>query len=323
MFRLKLFILFLSYRISYAHECFTFGTNCIFSAVETNKSDLYFHPSSTNNTAIKNVMFKNSSIPVFTDELCKTFPNLRILEMDNVALEEIAPNALHECKNLVYLSFYQNKLKQMDVNTFEMNHELEQLILQHNLLKSFEGNTVEPLKNLRLLSVSDNYLTELRFDHFPTLQNLTELDIYGNNLRDIPVFDMLYKFPRLTSIYMHNNLFDCDRLRVILRALHNRYVQIKEWEKEKSTRNTGLHTIENVECVLSLKTDVVPVQVNPRQEKEEEKNYTIYILIGAIALLVFAAIAGTVNRSRGYSQPTRRTRSRTVSVCCCCDCDSD
>lgn len=313
MFRLLLFILFLSCRTSHAHECLEFRIKCWLSAVVTNKSALYFHPSSTNNTAIKTVMFVKSSIPVLTDELCKTFPNLQILEMDIVDLEEIAPKALYECKNLVYVSFHRNKLQQLDVNTFETNHELTQLILQNNSLRSFDGRMVEPLKKLRLLSVPDNFLTDLKFDQFPKLDKLTDFDIYGNNLRDLDVFVMLDKFPNLSSIYMHNNLFDCDRLRIILGALHKRQVQIKEWEKEKSVRNIGLRTIENTECVLSANTE----QVNPGQEKEEKTNYSIYIVIGAICLIVIAWVAGSMrDRSRGRNR-------RTVVVCCCCDCDSD
>lgn len=322
MIHLALFLLIMG--SSYAHECHLIGSMCILNGVRTNRTNWLFHPTSTNNTKITHVLLDNSVMPVLTDELCKTFPNLQSLTLDDISLETITPNALHECKNLSSVSFYQNKVEKINVQTFEMNYELQHLILQNNSLRYFDGRALSSLKKLRHLSLSDNFLRELDLSSFPVIETLTELDIYVNNLKDLDVFLLVEKFPNLKNIFMHNNLFPCDRLLEILVVLRIHGVQIKEWEKAKGSRNKNLPTIENVECVPPVRVHSVSnVPSAPRDTPKAAENntgkYTLWIIVAVVGAIIFAAYLGSRRKrsSRSYrGPPGYQTKTTSVSVCC-------
>lgn len=235
-----------------ALKCKLNGTLCTFSQVRTSKSDVFFNPSAEDNNAVKTVRFEDSVMPILTNELCKVFPNLKVLYVDQLLMEQIESNALHECKKLTSLSFFGNKLKNLDQNLFEGNPELTGLVISNNLLNTIDGKLFKHIKKLEWLYLSDNFLTEIPLDQFPRLENLEYLSI--NDVKDLDHQDLLQKLPNLKEIYMHNNVFDCDRLRIILDVLRKNKVQLKAVDKDRATRNTNLNTtIKNVECMTAEK----------------------------------------------------------------------
>lgn len=255
-------------------------------------------------------------MPVLTDELCKTFPNLGQLDLRQVNLEEITPHALHECKNLSTVLFYQNQLVHIDVKTFEMNQELKTLVLQDNFIRYFDGRVLNSLKKLRHLSLPENYLTELDLENFPTITTLIKLDLFSNNLKDLDPLLLLQKFPNLKVIYIHNNLFPCDRLIDILTVLRIHRVEIKAFQKERAIRNKNLPTIDNVECVgmvLMQNNDIPNVASAPIDELEETekklKKILQYIAIGVLCVIIICWCL--------YSMASKNT----IVCCCCCDID--
>lgn len=299
-----------------ALECKLSKSTCIFSGIRTNRSSLYFNPSAPENAMIKTIGFKDSVMPIFTDELCKAFPFIRTLFADDLSMEEVAPNALYACKNLLYVSFHSNKLLKLDPNTFDMNYNLENIILQNNSLTSIDGKMFQSVPNLKHLSVADNYLTDLPLKDFPKLERLTDLDIYVNDLRDLDDKELVQKFPNLKNIFMHNNVFDCNRLLIILLTLTEHKIVIKEWEREKSIRNTRLPRIANVECVPSKRDQNGLYQSeNPEPEPEpKQKNYTFLIIIGAVCFLSLCALAAKLRECSGSRNRNRTNKNKTYRV---------
>lgn len=253
---LKFFLIFfLSIYHGFSLEC-TFdwpinGSICTFSGVETTKFNKLFHPSSKNNTAVKIIEFKSSTIHTLTKELCDIFPQLKMLEVAKAALMCIAPNALENCKSLTYVDFRENELAAVDPGLFKENHQLTYINFENNHLKKVDGKMFEHLTQLWLLNVGNNFLTEFSVYQFPQLENLYKLFIYGNDLADLDVNALITKFPNLRYISIHNNLFDCNRLRIIIDTLslkRKNRVWLVEWNKGYATRNIKLPKIEHVEC---------------------------------------------------------------------------
>lgn len=257
MIHLKLLV-FILFKISFteAIECKLSGKTCIFSGIRTSEYNLYFNPSASDYNAVHEVLFLDSVMPILTDELCKVFPNLKVLELCELSIQQIAPKALHACRKLTNINFYDNKLEKLDPNLFEGNPELDYVNFQGTRLREIDGNMFVPTKKLEQLILGDNFLTKVEFDHFPKLEKLEVLDLFANELVDLDEQDLLRKFPSLEEITLHNNLFDCDRLRSIIGALHENYVEIIEWEKNEVERNSHLTTIDNVECVQRLPTEI-------------------------------------------------------------------
>uniref|UniRef100_A0A336LRK8 CSON002118 protein n=1 Tax=Culicoides sonorensis TaxID=179676 RepID=A0A336LRK8_CULSO len=230
-------------------DCELIGNLCTFTGVETTAEMQYFYPSATQKDDVERVQFKNSRIYNLTDELCQTFPNLSDIRIINVSLEVVAPNALHQCKNLRSLHISYNNLTKLTAKIFSENKELNSVILQHNQLKSIDGGIFDNLNSLRVLGLPENDLSEFPLYQFPVLENLEDLFIFENDLTDLDEQELLLKFPNLKNIYIHNNVFDCDRLQVIINAFKRRGIAIRHWENKNVLKNSGLQVIENVECM--------------------------------------------------------------------------
>lgn len=282
-----------------ALECTLNGTSCTFSDVRTSKSDLYFKPSATNNNAVEKVSFENSVMHTLTDELCKAFPNLKELTVKDASMEQIAPKALNECKKVTMVYFYGNKLEHLDSNIFEGNPELLWINLENNRLEEIDGKMFQPVRDLFRLAISENFIHELSLEQFPVLENLDELYIYSNSLRDLDEQQLLRKFPNLGVIYMHNNLFDCGRLRIIIDALRKEKVRIREWDKHLQTRHTNLTTIENVECISDPVVEL------------KKKNVYMIVAIGVLGGLVFVmsvVLLIIVYKFKTFPKPVNKNR---------------
>lgn len=231
------------------------GYTCIFAGVKTSESSPLFAPLAFDYKLVKAVEFTDSVMHTLTDELCKMFPYMKALWANTLSIEQIAPNALHDCKNLTHVSFESNKLKKLDPNVFEGNSKLEIISLKNNLLRELDGNIFEPLTQLQTLSLSSNLLTELPLPQFPKLEKLEVLWISSNKLTNIDDQELFRKFPKLKKISLQNNLFDCARLRIILDALRSSTVQVVKTDVVNG--NSNLTTIENVECVNEIQQTTV------------------------------------------------------------------
>lgn len=274
-----------------AVPCVLYGKSCTFSGVRTSESDMYFHPSAASNNAVEKVEFNDSVIPILTNELCKAFPNLKELWMIDVSMKQILPKAFEQCKKLKVVGIIKNKLTELEPDMFKSNPLLEEFYFKSNLLKQIDGKMFQHVTSLTHLSISDNLLTEFPIHNFPKLPHLQVLYLYLNDLSDLDDAEFVRKFPNLTEVYLHNNLFDCDRLKVIVRTLNETGVAMKDWEKEKYTRNANLPKVENIECVQTLTNGVLTKKVSDMEEKIEnlENKISEWIIMNII-LGVFLGI---------------------------------
>lgn len=302
------------YNYAQAHECiFKTAIKCIFNGVRTSKSNLYFNPTASNHSAVTSNNFVRSVMPILTNELCKAFPNLIRLALPSLSMEQIMPNALHECKKITSIYFFNNNLQKLDPNVFEGSIELDFINLQVNHFTDIDGRVFASVPKLEQLILGENLLTELRLDTFPKMEKLQHIDISVNDLTDFDEHELLRKFPDLRSITMHNNLFDCGRLRNIIDVLHKNKVQLEEFERSEQTRNANLTTVENVECVSSYISDLVKVQVDELEEKAFYMMVTIGVLFVLHILLLVIGLIMWKSQKRA-SNPINQIRLNPIRI---------
>lgn len=232
-----------------AIQCSLNGTTCTFSGVRTTESKPFFYPHSQNNSVVEKIEFRNSTIHILTEEICVTFPNIREMRITNVSLTRIAPKALFKCEKLTFLNFWNNKLVTLDTDLFNQNQELTKIFFQNNRLKAVNGNVFNNLTQLSVLSFSENLLTDFDVRQFPLLEKLSHLYLHTNDLLDLDEQELVEKFPNLKEIFIHNNLFDCDRLKIIIDVLSKHEVKFREWYQQQATRNYNLSTVDDIECL--------------------------------------------------------------------------
>lgn len=251
---------------------------CVFTGVVTTKSNLFFHPTSVfESDMITNVQFHESTMYSFTDETCKNFMNLEIIFANNISLEKVTRNALNECTNLTQIDLSHNLLETLDKNLFIFNPNLTALWLNNNKLRKIDGKMFVPVKNLHILKVSTNYLTEIPLDEFPTLPQLTNFNFDENDIVELDEREFVVKFPKLEEISLHENLFECDRLHVILTFIEKKEIKVqKALNVNNRKRKFPIsHTNKSFTCVTKEQQPAMILNQMQLLRRAHDKNLEI------------------------------------------------
>ena len=96
---------------------------CQFENVHTTEKDQYFEPTADNPEQVTEVKFRNSTLAVFTNELCEAFPNLEVIHATILGINRITENAFENCKNLTEAWFEGNKIKELPDDLIKNNLE--------------------------------------------------------------------------------------------------------------------------------------------------------------------------------------------------------
>ncbi|XP_070497788.1 chaoptin-like [Chironomus tepperi] len=159
--------------------------------------------------------------------ICRQFPNLEDIYMEENQIEVIEAETFAACGNLwrVILSFnritrvpdqlfsnsplmtifeaHVNQIQQIGTNAFA-GTQIRTIGLTDNQISDFNPHIFDPIAGtLQELYINLNLLTSLPPGAFNRLNNLVELDLSSNNFRDIPA-DAFRYLTRLDSLILNN-----------------------------------------------------------------------------------------------------------------------
>lgn len=305
---------------SQSNQCILEGTTCTFSGLNFKTPDYYFSPLSTNNNIVEKINFLDSTIQTMPNDFCKVFPNLREIKIPNVSLEHFAPNAFQDCKFLTKLQIFMNNLTSLNMDLFAENSKLVNIDLQNNNLKEINGKMFNSLNQLNYLNLAENLLKDFPVEEFPVMEKLEHLILYSNNLTDLKELELLTKFPNLKYLHINNNLFDCERLKMIVATLKRKGVKFLKWFEETfSNKEQNTSTVDGMECytekiqnikkvvknekildhknfaeenlniILTDKTNV-PVGVEQSFLKDKESSFILILIAGIVLTIIFVFI---------------------------------
>lgn len=145
--------------------------------------------------------------------------------------------------NSLDLSF--NNITKLEAGYFMHSPYLHYLNVSHSQLTYVETGAFTPLKFLDTLNLSNNRLTQLDFNQFlPSAKRLEILHLDGNQLTKLhDRFDKL--FPRLKSLKLTNNQFDCSYLGKFVSTLYSTLKAID------TTSITHSPNIIGITCVMN------------------------------------------------------------------------
>lgn len=247
----KLILYFLAFTVLNAQdtsEADTFSNtigNCIYSIDQQNRYTCHLHnaiisapnqvltitgthlPGRTN-VDVQVVVHQNVTINFFNGEILRTFPNLRIIEMENVRLTNIAatafgtncghleelkirsnflttlPNQLFQnCSNLQVFQASQNGLFSLPNELFGNTISLRIFEVDRNQLTSFPTNLLTNMINLRTFNINRNMLSNLHATNFVNNGNLEEIDVSFNRLTRL--FELIATQINLRRLRMNSN----------------------------------------------------------------------------------------------------------------------
>lgn len=235
------------------YEC-TMNTEmfCALNNIQLSKESSDFQPVAKDPLAVKEVLLNRTTLPVLTNTICKTFPNLEAIWAINNGIEELSDDAFVHCPKLQVLSLHGNHLTSLHADTFKNNHNLEHLYISKNHLTVLPDNLFANLTKLTQLDMDHNHLTE--FDAGRLLRNMGNLqyfEIFSNHLLDLNVTTIIQLSPRLKEIWIGDNDFQCDRLEEMLRVLTAAGIRASTFvmtiEKRKRTYKPDL--FNGTECL--------------------------------------------------------------------------
>lgn len=209
-----------------------------------------FIPVSNDPLAVTEVAIQWSKVPLVNDTLCETFPNTEKLNLGGQYVEDIFENAFHHCKGLRHLFLGGNQIKKLAPGTFKENKLLSHLWLYMNELRHLDPEIFINNGFLEHLYLSSNKLYTFPLEVFKPLANMKILTLHHNRLKDLDVFALLSSMPLLVEIQIRFNLFECEKLKYILRAFRTRnvYMGMNGGEPDKYL----YEYYKNTECIRKI-----------------------------------------------------------------------
>jgi hypothetical protein len=133
------------------------------------------------------------------------FVNLKIFELKNSLLEELASETMKFGRNLAEIRMSQNtKLRRISSNTFSYQQNLNTLHIDGSNLTDLVGNAFGGLYELSSLSLCSDQIETLHENLFFDLLKLTNLALADNKIKILPEF--LFKNNKdLRVINLHSN----------------------------------------------------------------------------------------------------------------------
>lgn len=175
---------------------------------------------------IRHLRLYKSVLPVLTSEWCSSFTNITVFFVNNVNLRIIREDALSKCRHLKIFHTDGNYLKYLDAyNIFRYNVALETVSITNSNLQYISSKLFDTLPLLNVLNLSDNNLTELNLKDYPRMIHMKLLLVFTNDLLDLNLTALSDKMPNLIGIYLHNNLFECERVCQFLAYFERRPTQ--------------------------------------------------------------------------------------------------
>lgn len=224
------------------------GTHCSLHNINTTKDEPNFIIASNVPEKVTTLAIWNSSIPILTEEVCRTFPKLHTFHACNSSITEITTVTFRSCRNLFMLDMRQNQLTELKSGRFEDLKRLEKLDLSENRIKSIPVGIFVGLDKLHSLDLARNMLVLIDLEVFDPLKNLKKLYLGGNNLVIFDV-DLILQQTPITRISIRDNDFECSHLFNVLQKLRNAKVTFDPYKYALKKRPYEILTLDRHECI--------------------------------------------------------------------------
>lgn len=202
--------------------------SCHFPRLYITEGHPHFQPIADNIDIITTVSFKQSLVPIITEDVFNAFPNLQtyngestscraiaegaFINATNLEIVRLSENNFTEIKafsftgatNITSVSFKYNQVVRIDENAFSNLLELESLDLGHNLLVTVPATTFHNNRKLKVLYLNGNLLEYIEPGLFDNLTELRWLSLSVNRLRAFPVTHLVNS-ANLEILWLYSN----------------------------------------------------------------------------------------------------------------------
>jgi insulin-like growth factor-binding protein complex acid labile subunit len=147
-------------------------------------------------------------------------------------------SALHRMKHLEGLWLTDNSYVELDGGSFAGLEKLKYLFLEGTNLQKLRNFTVfSGLSSLQVLDIRRNHLQALPLAKFPVLPQVTSLILDDNSVKSFDVDQLTEKLPKLKTLSISNNNWDCGFLEDLLKKLAAMQVVSSTYNVESEYRD--------------------------------------------------------------------------------------
>ncbi|XP_070504832.1 uncharacterized protein PF3D7_1120600-like [Chironomus tepperi] len=199
------------------------------------------HESNKINDNVTHVEFNNCTIRKIPQNLCKIFPNLKVLKILNSELRKLSKSDLDGYEKLERLIFDFNEIEFLAGNLFENFKKLELISFRGNELKVIEPNILDGLDRLQHVDYRDN-------PNYSNCYSILSCKDSNAELEDVKV-QIVDKF--FSS--------DAEIVQKFVKKLQNPMEQLKIYENLSKDSNVKL-------TILNLKSQIYEELTNRKIE---------------------------------------------------------
>lgn len=194
-----------------------------------------------------------------------------------------------EWNRLKHLDLAFNRIDLVRTGDFVHLQHLELLNLSNCRVRGLESGSMSPLRKLNVLDLSSNRLRRIDFGLFlPSFRNLWALHLNGNQLTELSDrFDKL--FPRLATLMVTNNQFNCSYVKAFLQTMDRLYYAVSVNE-DLRVPNVGGITCQMDDAEISMEIGGNTMELHEKAGQYEVKTGKAIFRSDSILLLMILAI---------------------------------
>lgn len=157
------------------------------------------------NPSIKSLIMKNNKIKSIESAI-QFYPDLETLDLSGNHLLKLPSRTFQYQKRLKEMRLNNNKIGQIEADTFHGMESIQILNLRGNLIDQLEHNSFSSLLNLEELNLGENRIAQIEADAFYRLYNLKILYLDDNSLYHVPAESFL-PLTNLAELFIGVNSF--------------------------------------------------------------------------------------------------------------------
>lgn len=166
-----------------AQVCEVSGSKCTLQGLSLNENQALSNISP--NTWIKQVQLGSSILHSLPAQVFELFPNLESLELQDQKIKNINPNSFAKAERLIQLNLSGNEIKTLKANGFVGSKNLEYLLVSDNQLDTIEEGAFNGLTKLHRLDLNGNKLASIHENTFEPLGNLKIVQLHNNKISSL------------------------------------------------------------------------------------------------------------------------------------------
>lgn len=207
---------------------------------------------------------------------------LRDLNLSHNHLNVLGGQVFSYIPNLETLNISFNAIENLEIAIFSKLTALLHLDISHNNLSNIQLGTFSNQRNLNSVDLSHNFLKSIDFGMFlPRFDYLGSLIIGSNELSDLDGFSRIV-FPKLNSLAINGNHFNCSYLR--------KFFSASQWSGEQIISS---RIVANMDPKNYEKTNIngVPCDiVSNATEVSVEDEMSVYYTIKNLLIIICTSI---------------------------------